>query len=129
MARVKRLQHTSVPMPPGGEAQARWFYGTVLNMEEKRPPASLANLRLVWFRAGDDEVHLFEEELLGIGSSKQHLALQVDNLDEYRERFAAHGVTVIEDQPIVNRPRCFVRDPFGNLLEILEVNGLYDGEA
>ena len=98
-------------------------------MPEKQPPRSLGTLSLVWFRAGDDEVHLFEEESMGGASTNQHLALQVDSLDEYRARFAEHGVSVREDMPIVNRPRCFVRDPFGNLIEILEVSGPYDGEV
>jgi len=128
MARVKRLQHTSVPMPPGGKAQARWFYGTVLNMEEKRPPVSLSTLHLVWFRAGEDEVHLFEEEALGHASNAQHLCLEVDDLAAYRDRCAAHGVAIEETLAIVNRPRFFVRDPFGNQIELTQVEGLYDGE-
>jgi catechol 2,3-dioxygenase-like lactoylglutathione lyase family enzyme len=129
MARVKRLQHTSVPMPPGGETEARWFYGQVLGMVEKQPPTSLSSLKLVWFRAGDDEVHVFEEESLGLGSTSQHLCLEVDDLAEYRDRCKQHGVAVDETLGIRNRPRFFVRDPFGNQIELTQVDGPYDGEV
>lgn len=129
MARVQRLQHTSVPMPPGGAEQARWFYGQVLGMAEKQPPTSLSTLRLVWFRAGEDEVHLFEEESLGRGSTAQHFCLAVDDLAWFRGSCATHGVAVEETIAIHNRPRCFVRDPFGNQIELTQIEGPYDGEA
>ena len=48
MASVKRLQHTSVPMPPGGEAAARKFYGEALGMREIPKPSTLVqHARLV----------------------------------------------------------------------------------
>jgi hypothetical protein len=42
-----------------------------------------------------------------------------------RTRFAEHGVEVEEADPIHNRPRLFVRDPFGNKLEITQILGPY----
>ena len=41
MPSVKRLQHTSVPMPPGGDDQARAFYGDTLGMPEIPKPTGL----------------------------------------------------------------------------------------
>ena len=128
MSTVQRLQHASVPMPPDGHGEARRFYGGALGLEEIRPPADLRNLSLVWFRAGADghEVHCFAEERLGPNSAAQHLCLQVDNLEAYRARLAKHGVAIEEAQPIHNRPRLFVRDPFGNLIELTQILGPYD---
>ena len=127
MASIQRLQHTSVPMPPGGQPEARRFYGEILGLEEIRRPADLSHLSLVWFRASPDgqEVHCFAEERLGAGSSPQHLCLQVDDLDAFRRRFAEHGVAIEETHPIHNRPRFFVRDPFGNLIELTQILGDY----
>jgi len=127
MPAVQRLQHVSVPMPPGGSADARRFYGEALGLEEIPPPADLRHLSLVWFGAGGDgqEVHCFAEERLGPNSPAQHLCLQVDDLAAFRDRLAEHEVEVLEADPIRNRPRLFVRDPFGNRVELTEIRGDY----
>ena len=112
-------------MPPGHEDEARHFYGQVLNMEEKPVPQSIAHQGLIWFRAGDDEIHIFREESLGRGSTEQHFCLHVDDLAWYRDRFEHHGVPIEETIGVTNRPRFFVRDPFGNKIEMTEVLGDY----
>ena len=128
MPSVMRVQHVSVPMPPGSQEQARRFYGGVLGMQEKSPPLSLAQQQLVWFNAGDGghEVHLFTDGQMESKSVEQHLCLQVDSLAEFRTRLAENGISIKETTAITNRPRLFVRDPFGNLIEITEVLGEYD---
>jgi catechol 2,3-dioxygenase-like lactoylglutathione lyase family enzyme len=128
MASVMRVQHVSVPMPPGGQEQAREFYGGILGMREKSPPSSLAQQQLVWFDAGDGghEVHVFADDEMESKSTAQHLCLQVDSLAEYRNRLTEQGVSIEETTPITNRPRLFVHDPFGNLIEITQVLGDYD---
>ena len=127
MPTVQRLQHTSVPMPPGGQPSARAFYGDALAMTEITPPSTLDRNALVWFAAGETghEVHLFTEEGFGSNSTAQHLCLQVDDIDAYRARLADHGVEIQETTPIHNRPRFFVRDPFGNLIELTQITGDY----
>ena len=128
MPAVQRLHHASVPVPPDAAAEARRFYGGALGLEEIPVPSPIRNVALVWFRAGDggDEVHCFPEERLGPNSPAQHLCLQVDDLAAYRDRLAEHGVAIEEAQAIRNRPRCFVRDPFGNLIELTQILGDYD---
>ncbi len=128
MAAVERLQHVSVPMPTGGQAEARRFYGQVLGLDEVPPPADLTHLSLVWFRVGDggQEVHCFAEERLGPNSSGQHLCLQVDDLTAFRARLTEHDVAIEETTAIRNRPRFFVRDPFGNLIELTQILGEYE---
>ena len=128
MPTVLRLQHTSVPMPANGQDKARQFYGGTLGMEEVRPPSSLMVGRLVWFRAGPDghEVHVYTDEEMAAKSTGQHLCLQVDDLSAMRSRLGEHGVAIEETQPIKNRPRFFVHDPFGNLIELTQITGAYD---
>jgi catechol 2,3-dioxygenase-like lactoylglutathione lyase family enzyme len=125
MPRVQRLQHTSVPMPPGSEEDARRFYGLILNMEEKPVPESLKHLGLVWLKAGDDEIHVFSEENFGNASVEQHFCLHVDDIDWYRQRLVRYDVPIEETISVPNRPRFFVRDPFGNKIEMTEVRGDY----
>lgn len=127
MAAVQRLQHASLPMPPAGHDEARRFYGRALGMEEVGPPSSLDVPALVWFQAGDGghEIHCFTDERLGPNSPAQHVCLQVDDLAAFRARLAEHGVAIEETTPIHNRPRLFVRDPFGNLVELTEIRGAY----
>jgi catechol 2,3-dioxygenase-like lactoylglutathione lyase family enzyme len=128
MPAAVRLQHVSVPMPPGGAERAREFYGRILGLEEKAPPSSLAHLGLVWFHAGPDgqEVHVFTDEEVNHASSEQHLCLQVESIDVFRRQMETANVSVQETTPITNRPRWFVRDPFDNLIEITEIVGDYD---
>jgi catechol 2,3-dioxygenase-like lactoylglutathione lyase family enzyme len=128
MPAVQRLQHTSVPMPQGGQAAARAFYGQALGMEEITPPSSLDRPNLVWFRAGRDghEVHVFVEDPAGENSNAQHLCLQVDDIEAYRAQLKVHGIAIEETTPIVNRPRFFVRDPFNNLVELTQITGEYE---
>ena len=130
MAAVQRLQHTSVPMRRGGQTEARRFYGAALGLAEIPRPWDLRDLSLVWFRASDDgqELHCFEDSGLGTNSTAQHLCLQVDDLTAFRGHLAEHGVAIEEAQPIHNRPRCFVRDPFGNLIELTQILGDYRHE-
>lgn len=125
MASVVRIQHASIPMPVGGNAQARAFYGDQLGLEEKKVPDSLDANMLVWFRFGDDELHVFTEE----GESKspgQHLCIQVDDLQAWRKTLSDKGVNIEETERIVNRPRFFIKDPFENRIEITQVLGDYN---
>ena len=127
MPSVKRLQHTSVPMPPAGEEKARAFYGEVLGMREIPKPEGLAAMTVVWFAANDDgdEVHVFKEEQLGRNTAAQHLCLEVDDVEAYKTRLRDHGYEVVIPEAIHNRPRLFVRDPFDNLIELVEIRGQY----
>lgn len=128
MSGVQRLQHTSVPIAPNGQPAARRFYGQAIGLIEVAPPQELRALSLVWFSAGTDgqELHCFTEERPLSAPSGQHLCLEVDDLDAFRQRLEAHGVPIEEAEAIRNRPRCFVRDPFGNLVELTQIDGPYD---
>jgi catechol 2,3-dioxygenase-like lactoylglutathione lyase family enzyme len=128
MSNIQRLQHTSVPIAPNGAEEARRFYGHVLGLTEIVPPRELRAGSLVWFRVGTDgqELHCFVDERARPADSGQHLCLQVGDLAACRERLGTHGVQVEEAEAIRNRPRCFVRDPFGNLIELTQIDGPYD---
>ncbi|MGI8477247.1 MAG: VOC family protein [Thermomicrobiales bacterium] len=125
MATVLRLQHTSIPMPAGGEAAARAFFGGALGMTEVAPPPELHMLRIIWFKAGMDghEIHLFTDDAMARNSSAQHICLEVDDFATFREKLSAADIEIEETIAIPSRPRCFVHDPFGNLIELMQITG------
>lgn len=121
-----RLQHVTIARPPGGDEAARAFYGRLLGLTEIAPPQTLAALDLIWFQlGGETELHLLLEEPTGQDHSGRHFCLAVDDLGALRTRLEEAGVTVVGDRPIPGRPRFFIRDPFGNLIEITSIEGDY----
>ena len=127
--KFRRVQHVSIPIPAGGAEDARAFYGEALGLPEKRVPASLDAAQLTWFAIGDDEheIHCFVEPNFEYGNTAAHFCLEVDDIDALRDRVSRAGIALDHDPtPIHNRPRSFVRDPFGNLIEFTQINGRYE---
>ncbi len=122
--RVQRLQHVSVPRPRGSADETRRFYGGILGLEEIVVPATLVHLDLIWYRLGDDELHLFGDER-GVGHAAAHFCIQVDDVEALRRRLAAAGVAIDTQPEITNRPRFTIHDPFGNLIEATTIRGAY----
>ena len=124
---LQRVQHVSVARPRGEQeaAAARRFYGEALGLQEVAPPASLAGLDLIWYRLGDDELHIFTTDDPP-GDHGQHFCIQVDDVDALRDQLSRAGVAIVEDTAIHNRPRFFIHDPFGNRIECTTILGPYD---
>ena len=124
--RLPRLHHASLPIPEGGQQQIRAFYGGLLGLQEKFPPAGLGDRGVLWFAAGDNEteIHFLPDEFLSHTKEARHICLEVDNLEEYRQRIAAAGYTIIEGYPVLPyRPRFFCHDPFNNFIEFTMIEG------
>jgi len=123
---IVRLQHASVGIEAGREAEARVFYRDVLGLAEKPRPIGLRNNPVIWFDAGDDEheVHL-QAAAHYVAPESNHLCLQVDDLEAMRARVIARGVPILEVEPIDHRPRFVVKDPFGNGIELTQVTGRF----
>jgi len=128
MQGLKRLQHVSVPMPLGGNDEARRFYGEMLGLQEVTPPATLDGSRLVWFRLNDDddELHVFVQDGFSASPPGQHLCLEVSDLERVREHLSSRGVPIGSEPDIHNRPRFTIRDPFANKIEITQILGPYN---
>ncbi len=127
MTTIVKLQHVSIPMPSGGMQAARAFYGESLGLEEKPVPSVFDSSRIAWFRLGDGdhELHVFTEDGHG-GSPGQHLCIEVDDLDGWRQRLKSSGVAIEDETPIPGRPRFKIRDPFGNQIEVTQIEGEYN---
>lgn len=126
MGAVLKIQHASLPMPAGGNDEARRFYVHVLGLTEITPPEVLGTERFVWLAAGDGghEIHMFTEDPHE-KSPGLHICLEVDDQAKVRARLEEHGFPTRDTDAITNRPRFFTSDPFGNRVEICSILGPY----
>ena len=116
---ILTLDHVQLAMPEGGEHQARLFYAGQLGLEEIAKPANLAARGGVWFELGQVKVHLgIEKDFLP--ARKAHPAFLVDDLEALAEKLAAGGVAIRQDEPLPGYKRCYISDPFGNRIELME---------
>lgn len=116
------IDHIQLAMPPGGEAAARTFYRDLLGLPETPKPEPLRARGGCWF-GGPVAIHL------GVDaehrpSAKAHPALRCRDLDGVASRLEAGGFAPTWDDALPGVRRCYVRDPFGNRIELLGPEGL-----
>lgn len=116
---IERLDHVQLAMPPGGEAEARAFYGRALGFDEMVKPPHLAARGGCWFERGALKVHLGVEKDFR-PARKAHPAFIVSDLAALIATLKSHGYSVIEDQPLQGYHRVYADDPFGNRIELME---------
>lgn len=116
---VVGLHHVQVSCPAGSEDALRAFYGELLGMSEVPKPPVLAARGGVWFRAGTCEIHCGVEEGF-VPARKAHPGVVVRGLGRLADRLAAAGVQVEWDDDFPGMRRCYVADPVGNRVELLE---------
>lgn len=116
------LHHVQILCPAGGEAEAEHFYSTCLSLQRIKKPSELtadgvwfalahgAQLHIGVHRDGDEPVR-----------NRQHFALCIDDLNAVCEHLRRHGVAWQEAKPVPGWKRVQVRDPFGNMVELLEI--------
>lgn len=117
-AEIMGIDHVQVAIPRGGEVAGRAFYGDVLGLREIPKPATLAGRGGVWFACGAQQLHLGVDPDF-TPQRKGHPALLVAALGPIRERLAAAGAPVVEDELLPGYERIYAFDPFGNRLELL----------
>lgn len=122
-----RLHHVQVACPPGGEDDARRFYGEGLGMTEVDKPAELARRGGAWFRAFDGEtvtaeVHVGVEDPFA-PARKAHPAFVLDReqYDAVLARLAALGFApdLSQRDSFPGHERFHVFDGHGNRVEVL----------
>jgi catechol 2,3-dioxygenase-like lactoylglutathione lyase family enzyme len=118
--RVTGIDHVQVAAPPGCEAEARAFYGSLLRLEELPKPEPLAARGGCWFRAGAQELHVGVEEPFA-PARRAHPGLVVDDLEALVARLAGAGIEAAWDETLPEVRRCHVADPFGNRLELRQL--------
>lgn len=118
-----RLSHINITMPKGSEEAARRFYGELLKLREIPKPEAIRSRGGVWFDAGDLDVHVSIEESRTGPDAYRHFGLECEDVDELRQRLESVGIVTEDGRPAPWK-RFFVRDPFGNRIEIHEPGGL-----
>jgi catechol 2,3-dioxygenase-like lactoylglutathione lyase family enzyme len=113
------LDHVQLAMPPGGEEEARAFYGQLLGLTEVAKPAALAARGGGWFAGPGVALHLGAEEPFQ-PARKAHPALRVADLEAAIETLTKSGVPVQRDESVPSVRRCYIADPFGNRIELLQ---------
>jgi catechol 2,3-dioxygenase-like lactoylglutathione lyase family enzyme len=113
------FHHVQLTMPAGREVDADAFYAGVLGLEPVPKPEELAGRGGRWYRSGPVELHLGVEEPFA-PARKAHPALLVDDLTGLEARLRTAGVEPVPDVELEGHRRCYVADPFGNRLELIE---------
>ena len=118
-----RLSHINITMPKGSEDLARSFYAGLLGLPEIPKPESIRSRGGVWFDAGGLDIHLSVEERRFGPDAQRHFGIECADVDGLKAKLKAAGVETDDGRPAPWK-RFFVRDPFGNRIEIHEVGGL-----
>jgi catechol 2,3-dioxygenase-like lactoylglutathione lyase family enzyme len=113
------IDHVQLGMPAGAEDTARAFYIGILGLREVVKPRELSDRGGCWFAASDVMIHLGSEQAFR-AVDRAHPALLIRDLDAARGALMVAGVAVEEDESGLRVRRCYVRDPFGNRLELVD---------
>jgi catechol 2,3-dioxygenase-like lactoylglutathione lyase family enzyme len=117
--RIVAIDHVQLAMPAGGEPAARGFYTGVLGLPEVPKPPHLARRGGCWFESPEVKIHLGVEADFR-PARKAHPALLVSRLGALLDRCRRSGFEVTPDEPLGQRERAYVSDPFGNRLELID---------
>lgn len=117
---LRAIDHVQLSMPDGAESAARTFYAGMLGLREVPKPPELSGRGGAWFTGRGVSVHLGVEATF-VAAAKAHPAFVVDDLAALRSRLTEAGLEVEEDDAGLPVARCYVRDPFGNRIELVDV--------
>jgi catechol 2,3-dioxygenase-like lactoylglutathione lyase family enzyme len=113
------IDHVQLAMPAGGEERAEAFYAGLLGFVRVPKPEPMAQRGGCWFQSGAAAVHLGVDPGF-TPAHKAHPALRVRDLSALAVRLADAGVEV---RPNADQPAgagCYVDDPFGNRIELID---------
>ncbi len=117
--RLISIDHVQLAMPSGKEEVAAGFYEDLLGLERREKPAALAARGGCWFSNGSVTLHLGVEDGFR-PARKAHPAVIVENLDDLCRDLGVAGHEVRFDDELPQVRRCYVDDPFGNRIELIE---------
>jgi catechol 2,3-dioxygenase-like lactoylglutathione lyase family enzyme len=119
---IIEIDHVNVIVPKSLEDAAKHFYGSVLGLTEIPKPIESRGRGGAWYELGSVQLHLSVRAETGNGgAAKGHVCYAVADVVSAAERLRAAGVEIIpDDRPIAGKPRFYVRDPGGNLIELAQ---------
>jgi len=126
--KIKTLQHCGLVVRD--LERSRWFYGTVLGMQEVLRPSNFI-FGGAWFQGGDSQLHLILASdttapagFVDAGPAKHtglatHLAFEVEDLAAVQATLEQHGIAILGG-PMLRGDgveQLYLYDPDGYLLE------------
>ncbi len=115
-----RVDHLQIAIPAGGEETARAFYGALLALRELPTPPDLRARGGLWFQSGAIAVHLGIEPNFRPATTGR-VAFVCAEYEVLLARLRAAAVAIHNPAtPEHGRAHCFVDDPFGNRIELVE---------
>ena len=118
---IIELHHVNVTVPGALEEATKHFYGVILGLKQLQKPEGSRTSVGAWYQLGAVQLHLSIEDEVDNQASDRHVCYVVRDVASAAQHFSDAGVAVIPDaRPIPGRPRTYVRDPGGNLLEIAQ---------
>ncbi len=114
-----QIDHVQLAMPPGMEDSARVFYRGVLGMTELPKPPELAKRGGCWFASGEVQIHLGVEQDFR-PAKKAHPALRCRDYEALLAQLRQVGVDIVPDDNNPGVTRCYIHDPFGNRIELIQ---------
>ena len=96
------------------------FYGAILGLDAGRQARGPGTAGGVWFRDGRPRGAPRRRGDRSRRRTKAHPAFVVRELETLRERIEAAGYRVTDTVEIEGFHRVYVRDPFGNRVELIE---------
>jgi catechol 2,3-dioxygenase-like lactoylglutathione lyase family enzyme len=83
-------------------------------------PPDLAKRGGVWFRSGTANLHLGVDPEF-VSAKKAHPPFRCADYDELLARLTVYGIAITPDAlPLDGKRHCYVADPFGNRIELIE---------
>ena len=119
MINFKRTDHINICVPPERLEEARVFYTDIIGLKPTYRPEVFRHPGY-WFEIGDIGFHIGVEP--GLKETGRHTAFEVEDIKASREHLEKHGVHTFEEEVIPGRERFFYLDPFGNKMELLQIN-------
>jgi catechol 2,3-dioxygenase-like lactoylglutathione lyase family enzyme len=113
------IDHVQLAMPAGQEEQARAFYRDVLGLPETPKPADMVGRGGCWFESSLVKIHLGVDKDFR-PATKAHPGLLVDDLKTVTELCRQRGLETFTAPGIEGYERIFIKDPFGNRIELLQ---------
>jgi hypothetical protein len=110
------LQHASLEVPPDRVRDSVAFWA-LLGFEEMAPPPLLGG-RFTWVQREGTQIHLIPADD-PVNPREGHVAVVAPDYDEAVRALGDAGFQLREGTNSWNAPRSFVREPGGNLVEVM----------
>jgi catechol 2,3-dioxygenase-like lactoylglutathione lyase family enzyme len=113
------VNHVQVNVPTADLERAREFYVDFMGLREIPRPNTFSS-KGIWLNAGMFEIHIGLEDGVDRSKTRAHVAYQASDVQAWRKKVTDAGFTIKKQPVIPGYDRFQFRDPFGNMIEIIE---------